>query len=120
MRKFFILTLTLLTAAAALCGCAQESFVGSCEKSSTGYVAEFERMNGSDSHVLALKRGDVLNVRFTVDRGSMRLTIASGSSVLYAGNGTAASDFTLNIPRDGKYTVTLEARNAAGRISITK
>lgn len=117
MRKFIFLILALLTAA-TLCGCAQESFVGSCEKSSCGYVAEFEQMNGSDSHVLSLKKGDALNVRFSVDSGSMRLTIASGNSVLYSGNGTAASDFTLNIPRDGKYTITLEARHAAGRVSI--
>ena len=106
--------------AAALCGCAQECFVGSCEKSSDGYVAEFERMTGSDSHILTLKKGDVLSVCFKADSGSLRLTIACGNSVLYAGNGTAASDFTLNIPFDGNYTVTLDARHAAGIVRITK
>ena len=118
MRKFFILTLTLLTAAAALCGCAQESFVGSCEKTSDSYVAEFEQMNGSDSHTLTLKRGDLLKIHINVDSGSVRLTIACGNSVLYAGNGTAASDFTLNVPNDGNYTVTLDAHHAAGKVSI--
>lgn len=120
MRRFIVLTLALLTAAAALCGCVQESFVGRCEKSPDGYIAEFERMDGSDSHVLTLKKGDVLNVTIAVDSGSLRLTIAGGNSILYAGNGTAASDFTLNIPSDGKYTVTLDARHAAGMVRITK
>ena len=120
MRRFIVLTLALLTAAAALCGCVQESFVGRCEKNPDGYIAEFERMDGSDSHVLTLKKGDVLDVRITVDSGSLRLTIAGGNSILYAGNGTAASDFTLNIPSDGKYTVTLDARHAAGMVRITK
>ena len=117
MRKIIVIFLALLTAA-TLCGCAQESFVGSCEKTSGGYVAEFEQMNGSDSHILTLKKGDVLNVHINVDSGSVRLTIACGNSVLYAGNGTAASDFTLSIPSDGKYTITLDAHHAAGKVSI--
>ena len=37
----------------------------------------------------------------------------------YAGNGTEAADFTVNIPESGIYTVSVTARNAAGAIRLS-
>ena len=53
--------------------------------------------------------------------GSLKLTItAPDSTELYAGNGTEAEDFTVNIPADGVYTISVDSRQAAGTLHIQR
>ena len=40
------------------------------------------------------------------------------STELYAGNGTEAEDFTVNIPADGVYIISVDGRQAAGTLHI--
>lgn len=75
------------------------AFRGSFVKNSDSYLLNAERMTATDTHTLALQKGDVLQIHFAVEKGSLKLTItAPDSTELYAGNGTAAEDFTVNIP----------------------
>lgn len=75
------------------------AFRGSFVKNSDSYLLNAERMTGTDTHTLALQKGDVLQIHFAVEKGSLKLTItAPDSTELYAGNGTEAEDFTVNIP----------------------
>ena len=51
----------------------------------------------------------------------LKLTIAAPDSTeLYAGNGTEAEDFTVNIPADGVYTISVEGQQAAGTLHIQR
>ena len=43
---------------------------------------------------------------------------APDGTAVYSGNGKAATDFTVNIPESGVYTIVVEARQAAGTIHI--
>lgn len=98
-----------------------DAFRGSFVKNSDSYLLDVERMTGTDTHTLELQKGDVLQVHFSVEKGSLRLTItAPDGTELYAGNGTEAADFTVNIPADGIYAISAEGRQAAGTLYIQK
>lgn len=70
-------------------------------------------------YTLELKKGDSLQVHFETSSGSARMMVAAqnGTSI-YSGNGTATTDFTLEIPESGTYTVIVEAQHAKGIIDI--
>ena len=74
------------------------SFRGSCVKNPDSYSLEIEHMTGADSHTLELQAGDALQIRFSPEKGSIKLTItAPDGTEVYTGNGTEAADFTVNI-----------------------
>ena len=76
-------------------------------------------MNGTDSHTLNLTAGDVLQVTFETEKGSLHMEItAPDGTILYAGNGEETTEFEINLSQTGAYTVTVEARHAEGKINI--
>ena len=78
-------------------------------------------MNGTDQHTLELRKGDVLQVRFETAGGALSMEIRGpDGTVLYQGNGKEPTDFTVNVPENGPYTVTVEARRANGAIHIRR
>ena len=117
---FIILPLLLFAGIAALLFCRnQEGFNGSRVKNPDAYLLDIQRMNGTDLHTMQLHAGDVLQVRFETVNGSLYMQIqAPDGTVIYSGNGKEATDFTVNIPADGIYTVAVEARQAKGTIDI--
>ena len=97
----------------------QPGFAGEQIKKTDSYTPDIQRMNGADSHTLNLKAGDVLQVEFETEKGSLHMEItAPGGTVIYAGNGKETSEFEINVSETGAYTVTAEARHAKGRIHI--
>lgn len=96
------------------------AFRGSCVKNSDSYTLDIENMNGTDGQTLELRQGDTLQIHFAVEKGSIKLSItAPDGAVLYTGNGMEATDFTVNIPADGIYAISVEARQAKGAIQIS-
>ena len=96
-----------------------EGFTGNRIKNPDSYLLEIERMNGTDLHTLDLQAGDVLKVEFETVKGSLDLEIkAPDVTTIYRGDGKAATDFTVNIPKSGVYTVNVLARHAKGSIYI--
>ena len=121
-RKYILAALLLVLAAGAVLFAVIQNrtcFDGSRTADSASYTLDIERMTGTDRHTLALEAGDVLAIQFETMKGSLYLEIrAPDDTVLYAGNGKAATEFTLNIPETGAYTVTVDARRARGSIHI--
>ena len=114
------LSLLLLAAAAAVFFLNnQEDFTGSRVKNPDAYMLDIQRMNGTDLHTLELQEGDALHIRFQTEQGALYLEIKApdGASV-YRGNGQDVTDFTVNAPEDGVYTILVEARRAKGSIQI--
>lgn len=97
----------------------QEGFTGSRVKNPGAYLLDIQRMNGTDLHALELRKSDILHIQFETEKGSLYMEIKApdGTSV-YQGNGREATDFTVNIPESGVYTVIVEARRAKGTIHI--
>lgn len=114
-----LLLLVLAGAAVCLICYGQEGFTGSRVKNPDAYLLDIQRMNGTDLHTLELHEGDALQIRFETVRGSLHLEIkAPDGTTLYRGNGRETTDFVVNIPEDGVYTVLVEARHAKGTIHI--
>ena len=97
----------------------QEGFTGSRVKNPGAYLLDIQRMNGTDLHALELRKSDILHIQFETEKGSLYMEIKApdGTSV-YQGNGKEATDFTVNIPESGVYTVIVEARRAQGTIHV--
>lgn len=115
-----VLSLLLLAGGAAfLFRYNQEGFTGSRVKNTDAYLLDIERMNGTDLHTLELHGGDTLQIRFKTEKGTLYTEIkAPDGTAIYRGNGKETTDFTVNIPEDGFYTVLVEARHAKGTIHI--
>ena len=97
----------------------QPSFTGERIKNPDSYILNIQRMNGTDSHTLNLTTGDVLQVEFETEKGSLRMEItAPDGTVIYAGNGEKTTAFEINITEAGVYAITVEAQHAKGRIYI--
>ena len=97
----------------------QVSFTGSRVKNPDAYLLDIEKMNGTDLHTLALREGDILQIQFETEKGSLYIEIkAPDGTTIYRGNGKETTDFTVNIRESGVYTVTVEARRAKGTIHI--
>lgn len=99
----------------------QPGFTGNRVANPDSYTLEIQRMHGTDRHTMALNAGDVLQIHFETEKGSLHLEItAPDGTVLYTGNGGETRDFTVNIPQDGTYSVTVEAKHAKGILRIQK
>ena len=94
-------------------------FTGKNVKNPDAYELDIEYMNGRDEHALSLRENDALRVHFEVISGSLRMEItAPDGSILYSGNGTAETDFAVNIPADGEYGICVTGRRAQGTIRV--
>lgn len=126
MKKKTILTLGLILLVLVLAGAAvlvlrnqQNEFTGNRVKNPDAYLLDIQRMNGADSHVLTLKKGDSLAVTFETTGGQLTMEItAPDGSVIYQGNGTEATEFTLGIPADGAYTISVRGKQARGTLHV--
>ena len=97
----------------------QEGFTGSRVKNPDAYLLDIEKMNGTDLHTLELRKGDVLQIQFETEKGTLYMEIkAPDGTTLYCGNGKETTDFTVNIRQSGIYTIVVEARRAKGTIHI--
>ena len=97
----------------------QVSFTGSRVKNPDAYLLDIEKMNGTDLHTLELREGDILQIQFETEKGSLYMEIkAPDGTTIYRGNGKETTDFTVNIRESGVYTIVVEARHAKGTIHI--
>ena len=121
-NKAVLLLLPLLILAGVaifLFCCNQEGFTGSRVKNPDAYLLDIEKMNGTDLHTLELRKGDVLQIQFETEKGTLYMEIkAPDGTTLYCGNGKETTDFTVNIRQSGIYTIVVEARHAKGTIHI--
>lgn len=115
-----VLPLLVLAGVAAFLLCTnQEGFTGSRVKNPDAYLLDVEKMNGTDLHTLELSRGDVLQIQFETEKGSLYMEIkAPNGTAVYRGNGKETTDFVVNIQESGVYTIVVEARHAKGTIHI--
>ena len=115
-----VLFLLILAGVAVFLFCYnQEGFTGSRVKNPDAYLLDIEKMNGTDLHTMELSQGDVLQIQFETEKGSMYMEIkVPDGTAVYRGNGKETTDFTVNIRKSGVYTVVVEARHAKGIIHV--
>ena len=114
-----LFTLCILGLAVSLTACGRECFVGSRTAEAGSYRLDIDRMTGTDRFTMELRAGDTLAVQFETVKGSIYMEIKEpDESSLYAGNGKGVSEFTVNIPESGTYSIYVEAHHAKGTVYI--
>lgn len=99
----------------------QQIFSGRRMKNPDAYLLDIEIMNGTDSHSFGLRADDILQIHCKTVKGSLNMEIQStDGTVIYSGNGREVTDFTIRIPKNGTYTVRIEAQLAKGFIHIMR
>ena len=117
-KKIISTVLTVCVLLLSLAGCAP-SFEGNSVKNADSYTLDIEAMNGTDSHTLELEQGDTLQIQFETVKGSLSMEItAPDGAAIYQGDGTEATQFTLDVPADGAYTISVEGKKAQGSIHV--
>ena len=102
-----------------LMACGSKSLADSRTAGSDSYGLNVESMTGTDSYQMELQEGEVLAVHFETVRGSMCMEIqAPDGSSLYQGNGKGVTEFAVNIPESGTYSIFVEAHRAKGTVYI--
>lgn len=103
-----------------LCLVNRDVFSGRMIKNPDEYLLDIKKMNGEDTHSLALGEGDTLFVEFVTEKGSMTLKIISpDGNEVYSGNGHGIGNFSVNTKYGGVYTVKVTAKGARGIVHIT-
>ena len=104
-----------------LMACGTKSLADSRTASTDSYGLNVESMTGTDSCQMELQEGEVLAVHFETVRGSMCMEIqVPDGSPLYQGNGKGVTEFTVNIPESGTYSIFVEAHHAKGIIQVQR
>ena len=121
-RKSLTTTLLILCIwglAVVLTACGRDCFVGSRTAEAGSYRLDIDRMTGTDRFTMELSAGDTLAIQFETTKGSIYMEIKEpDKSSLYAGNGKGVSEFTVNIPESGTYSIYVKAHHAKGTVYI--
>lgn len=86
------------------------------------FSLRFDSMNGADSETMALEAGDTLHVSWKIENGSVDIAVGQkNEEPVYQAHDRSAgdeADFSVEIPKTGDYTITVNARQAKGRIDF--
>lgn len=119
-RSLLIIAACILCAAGLRVAAPAPRFQGSRIQNPDTCLLDIEKMTGTDLYTMELTAGDPLRIHFETVKGSMRLEIRDpDGATLYAGNGKDTKAFTVNIPKDGCYTISLTAKQARGSVHIS-
>ena len=98
-------------------GCVSGSVYSEVKKGDS-YSITAKKLNTTLSAEYRLDAGDSIEVHMTVRSGEFHVTIASDSGTIYEGNGAGLAAFTVNIPSDGRYTISVSGKNAVGSLNF--
>lgn len=100
-----------------LSGCGQEQYEE--QKADKSYTISFSRLDTAKSHSLSLDQGELLAVEIVCEGGDIKLQIKGDDGAeAYSGNRLATSSFTVGVPAEGSYTVTVTGERAKGRVKV--
>ncbi|MDO4965212.1 MAG: hypothetical protein Q4E51_00755 [Lachnospiraceae bacterium] len=122
MRKKYRIVICIFIC--LLSGCAAPksvTFNGSMTCDENHYDITFDILNTTYSHVFEMKQGEKLLVHVEKDAGDIKILIQEGQNLsIYEGNGNVATDFSVDIPQDGTYTVSVSGKEAKGHIIFNR
>lgn len=121
MKKFFCFLFagTMLLCLAACKN--QPKFNGSRTGNDSQLIMEYSAFNTTDSQKLDLQQGDTLAAAIVSNSGSLSVTIQKeGEEPIYQRESIPTGEFSIEIPEDGFYVISVVGENAAGSLSFVK
>lgn len=83
------------------------------------FTMTFYPLNGSQTETFALNAGDAVEVVFERTSGTLSALIGQpGKEPVYQGNDMASGSFSVIVPDDGAYEITVTGRRAEGSVSF--
>lgn len=133
MKKYALILCALL-ATLMLCACNNSkkpvnvcgnaisgNFSGSKTGDADHFEIDFDVLNTTYTHDFDMTQGESILVHVEKESGNVKITVQNGTDApIYEGNGTAATDFSVKIPADGKYTVSVSGEKAKGKVTFTR
>ncbi len=116
-RTFILISLLLVF----LTACGGASYNGSRTGNDQQFIMDYSIFNTTDSQVLKLEKGDIVDVDVVSDSGKIDIEVKkTGEKALYEGKDVQTASFQLTIPDSGDYKITVKGRKARGSISFIK
>lgn len=114
--KKVLVCLSCLSLCALFCSCAEkENDIESGDGIS--YIIEFSSLDAARTHELKLTERDMVMFDVTHMKGTIRLSLTGeDGTVAFSDCITESKSFTVIIPKDGTYTITVDGTESSGRI----
>ena len=121
MNLFYRGALAALTLTLFLSGCSAPTFNGSRTGNYSQFLMEYTVLNTTDWQALSLEAGDTLDVAVVSASGAVSVNIQrEGAPPLYAREDVPTGQFSLEIPEDGEYNITVTGEQARGSVSFVR
>lgn len=121
MKKYLFLSAAILTVF-SLTACRDSNFSGSRIGDDSHLIMEYRIFNGTDSQLLELEKGDVIDAELVIDSGQLSVKIQKEKDdPVYETNNIVSSDtFQVPIEESGSYKVTVTGEKAKGSVKFEK
>ena len=118
MRKYICMIGIMISVMLTSCG-TEPTFNGSRTSDGTNFFMEYCILNRMESQDLEMKEGDIIDVEIVSDSGNLAVTIQKGDEdPIYSGNELPTSSFSVGVPKEGTYTITVTGKKAKGSVSF--
>lgn len=89
------------------------------EIGSKKFEIEFSKWNNETDCVMPLKQNDEIQIEIICQSGSLSLEICDQKGIrAFTGTGLDKTSFSVKVPSDGDYLITMKGKNASGTIDI--
>lgn len=89
-------------------------------RTDTSFSINFDDLNTTEAHAMALKKGDELYLSSILRGGNLSILIRKdGGETLFEGSQEPEAGYTVEIPEDGIYRFTVTGINASGSVMIS-
>lgn len=121
-RMYLIIAMCVMCACMlSACNLKQASFNGSKTGDENHFDISFDVLNTTYTHTFELEHGEKLLVHVEKKSGDIKLMIQDEQqNIVYEGNGDVTTDFSVGIPQDGTYTVSVTGKKAKGHVTFTR
>lgn len=117
MKKHLVSAVLLLLSLTA-CGI---SFNGSRTGNGSQFIMEYTVLNTTDSQLLELEKGDILEAEIVNNAGSLSVTIQKDKDEpIYDNENVSTCTFEIAIEKSGTYKITVEGKESKGSVSFMK
>ena len=121
MKPFYYGALAALALTLFLSGCSAPTFNGSRTGNDSQFLMEYTVLNTTDGQTLSLEAGDTLDVAVVSASGTVSVKIQKeGELPLYDQEDVPTGQFSLEIPEDGEYNITVTGERARGSVSFVR
>jgi len=102
------------------CNVNHTEFEGTRISDETRFILEFDILNTTESHELALRVDDIIDVSIDLIKGELDILVTDvDGEPIYKADHASSSVFSLIISEDGIYAFKVTGRRASGRVSFT-